>query len=125
MEGLTITTRAAGRCLIVTLRGELDVTNAAMAEQAVSEASVDSYAHLLFDLSELAFMDSTGIRVLIRARRRAGEQDATVALTGLTRSVSRIVDITGLDRAFAIYGSLEEALAARHAEHAAAPEPAD
>jgi anti-anti-sigma factor len=125
MEGLTVSTRAAGRCLIVTLQGELDVTNAAEAEQAVHEASADSDAHLIFDLTKLMFMDSTGIRVLVRTRRRAGEHGATVALAGLTPSVARIVDVTGLNRTFAVHASVDEALAAAPTEHVAAPEPAE
>jgi anti-sigma B factor antagonist len=109
-EQLTVGTRSAGECVVLTLAGELDVTNAAEAEEAVRVTWRDPPSYLVFDLSRLAFMDSTGVRVLVRARRRAAEHEATVALAGLTPSVSRIIELTGLNQAFAIHATVDEAL---------------
>lgn len=123
-DGLDVATRTAGECLIVKLQGELDVTNAATAGQAISDAAEVPHTRLIFDLTGLAFMDSTGIRVLVRAHRMAGERGASVALVGPTPSVSRIIDITGLNRAFTIHATLDEVLASPAADRPAA-EPAD
>lgn len=112
MEQLTVVTHTAGECAILTLAGELDVTNAAEAEEAVRVAWQDSPSRLVFDLTRLTFMDSTGVRVLVRARRRATQSGATVVLAGLTPSVSRIMEVTGLSRAFPIHVTLDEALLA-------------
>jgi anti-sigma B factor antagonist len=114
-EQLTVATHTAGPCVIVALDGDLDVTNAPVAEEAVRAAWEDPHSHMVFDLTRLAFMDSTGVRVLVRARRQAGEHGATIALAGLTPSVSRIVHLTGLNRAFAVHATLGEALAAHSA----------
>jgi anti-sigma B factor antagonist len=112
VEQLTVGTRTAGEYVILTLSGELDVTNAAEAEEAVRAAWQDASSPLVFDLSRLTFMDSTGVRVLVRARRRATQRGGTVALAGLTPSVSRIMEVTGLNRAFSIHATLGEALPA-------------
>jgi anti-sigma B factor antagonist len=109
VEQLTVVTRTAGKCVILTLAGELDVTNAAEAEEAVRVAWQDSPSCLVFDLTRLTFMDSTGVRVLVRARRRAIQDGGTVVLAGLTPSVSRIMEVTGLNRAFPIHATLDEA----------------
>jgi anti-sigma B factor antagonist len=111
-ERLTVVTHTAGECVVLTLAGELDVTNAAEAEEAVRILWQDPPSYLVFDLSRLVFMDSTGVRVLVRARRRAREHEGTIVLAGLTPSVSRIIELTGLDKAFAIHATLGEAFLA-------------
>jgi anti-sigma B factor antagonist len=110
VEQLTVVTHTVGECVVLTLTGELDVTNADQAEEAVRVAWQESPSRLVFDLSRLTFMDSTGVRVLVRARRWATRHGATVVLTGLTPSVARIMEVTGLNRAFAIHATLDEAL---------------
>jgi anti-anti-sigma factor len=125
VEQLTVVTHTAGECVVLTLTGELDVTNAAEAEEAVRVAWQDSPSHLVFDLSRLTFMDSTGVRVLVRARRLATERHGTIALAGLTPSVSRIIEVTGLNQAFAIHATLDEALPACSLSNGTIAEPAD
>ena len=124
-EQLTVVTNTAGECVIVTLAGELDVTNAAEAEEAVRFAWQDSPSCLVFDLSRLTFMDSTGVRVLVRARRRATEHRGVIVLAGLTPSVARILELTGLDQAFAVHPTLDAALLALSVGEPAIAEPAD
>jgi anti-anti-sigma factor len=109
-ERLTIATCTTGPCVVLTFDGELDVTNAEKAEETVL-ACVDVRDRMIFDLSGLGFMDSTGVRVLVRARRWLLERSGTLALAGLTPSVSRIMHVTGLHRAFAIHETLDQALA--------------
>lgn len=125
VEQLTVVTHTAGECVILTLAGELDVTNAAQAEEAVRVVWQGSPSRLVFDLSGLTFMDSTGVRVLVRARRRATEHRRSVALAGLTPSVSRIIEVTGLNQAFAIHATVDEAVPGRSMSNDAIAEPAD
>lgn len=112
MEQLTVVTHTTGECAVLALVGELDVTNADEVEETVRVAWQDPPSYLVFDLSGLTFMDSAGVRVLVRARRRATEHGGTVVLAGLTPSVSRIIEITGLDQVFTIRATLDEALPA-------------
>lgn len=112
VEQLTVVTHTAGECVVLTLSGELDATNAAEADEAVRIAWQDPPSYLVFDLSRLVFMDSTGVRVLVRARRRATEHEGTIVLAGLTPSVSRIIELTGLNQVFTIHATLEQALPA-------------
>jgi anti-sigma B factor antagonist len=125
VEQLTVVTHTARACVILTLAGELDVTNAAEAEEAVRVAWQGSPSCLVFDLSRLTFMDSTGVRVLVQARRWATEHRGTIALAGLTPSVARIMEVTGLNQAFAIHATLDEALPAHSMSHGTIAEPAD
>jgi anti-anti-sigma factor len=112
VEQLTVLTHTAGECMVLALVGELDVTNADEVEEAVRIAWQDPSSYLVFDLSGLMFMDSAGVRVLVRTRRRATEHAGTVVLAGPTSSVSRIIEITGLDQVFTVKATLDEALPA-------------
>jgi anti-anti-sigma factor len=111
-ERLTVVTHTSGECVIVTFAGELDVTNAAEAEQAMRRAWQGQVSHVVFDLTRLTFMDSAGVRILVRARRQAAEHRLSIALAGPTPSVARILELTGVDQAFAVHASVDEALIA-------------
>ena len=60
------------------------------------------------DLSDVEFMDSTGLGVLIGSLKRLREADGSMVLAGIRPSVARVFEITGLDRIFTIHGSLTD-----------------
>jgi anti-sigma B factor antagonist len=96
---------------IVQLGGELDLYNAPIVRKALSEASADGTERVVVDLSSVEFIDSTALGVLIEARSRFGNRKAfMLAAPGL--ETRRALEISGLDRHFAVHGSVEEALAA-------------
>jgi anti-sigma B factor antagonist len=56
---------------------------------------------LIIDLSQVAFLGSTGLAVLIGARHTAAQQGTALQLSGIShRAVARPLQITGLDRLF-------------------------
>jgi anti-sigma B factor antagonist len=63
------------------------------------------------DLSETTFIDSTTLGVLVGGVRRLREQDGDLSLVCSDRNITKIFEITGLDRVFSISPSREEALA--------------
>jgi anti-sigma B factor antagonist len=68
--GFSITTSERGGRVIVLIRGELDLATAPELETAIGE-SVDAGHDVVVDLRELEFMDSSGLRVLVSAHKRA------------------------------------------------------
>ena len=88
-----------GRAVVV-IRGELDLATAPELEAALSER-LDAGQDVVVDLRELAFMDSTGLRVLVaahaRARRRRTPSFLIVRPLPGPRS-SRILAIAGVER---------------------------
>jgi anti-sigma B factor antagonist len=87
------------------LRGELDLSNACTAELHLEEA-LGSKRPLLIDLSELEFLDSTGIALLITA---LGRPDARRIQFVPSESVAvrRVLSLTGLEERLP-YASLED-----------------
>lgn len=86
---------------VVVLVGQLDLATAAIAQRAVERATdtrpaaADGSAALdvVFDMTDLTFMDSTGLTVLLSAVRRGN----AVRLRRPTSLVRRVIDITGLE----------------------------
>lgn len=62
-----ITSADAGGITVLTVTGEIDLTNADVLQRAVDRTSANS---VVLDLSRVAYLDSSGIRALDRSRRR-------------------------------------------------------
>jgi anti-sigma B factor antagonist len=66
--------------------------------------------HVLADLREVTFLDSTGLGALIGGLKRLRARDGSLTLVIGTDRIQRIFRITGLDRAFALRPSVQEAI---------------
>jgi anti-sigma B factor antagonist len=98
--------------VVVRLGGELDVYNAGLVREALSEAVGRGKPRLVVDLQEVSFMDSTLLGVLVEARTRAANRRAfMLAAAGL--EVRRALEVSGLDRHFEVHESVDSALAAK------------
>ncbi len=94
---------------VLRLKGELDVSSSAALEdelQRVNGASV-----IVLDLSELAFIDSTGLGVLVKTHQRMREEGDQLAVVEGSGQVKRLLELTGLDRQLRLISSAEELLA--------------
>ena len=94
------------------LAGELDVADVAQVEQALDAAIADSSGAFLVDLVELEFLDSSGIRVLLRTRALLGREDRTLVLVCPPGPVRRALDITCVADLFTIYETRDGAATA-------------
>ena len=96
----------------VALAGELDIAEVPRLEQALDGAIADSAGAFAVDLSELEFLDSSGIRLLLRARALLGREDRTLLLICPHGPVRKAIELTGVSDLFAIYPSRDAAAAA-------------
>jgi anti-anti-sigma factor len=83
---------------IVTVSGELDISNADALEATVSSIAAKRPERLIFDLSGLRFMDSAGIAVLLGAAAKVN----AVHLRAPSPAVRRVVELTGLTEVLSI-----------------------
>ena len=101
-----------GDACVVKLAGELDLYNAPRVREALAEACKNAPARVVVDLSEVEFIDSTALGVLIEARTRLDNRRAfLLAAPGL--ETRRALEISGLDRHFTVHDSVSEALVAK------------
>ncbi len=91
----------AGAPPVVRLRGELDVAGAPEL-RSVLYPMLDDGQSVVVDCSELHFLDSTGLGVLIWAHKRAREHGREVRLRATSGAVAKVLDITGLDEILAV-----------------------
>jgi anti-sigma B factor antagonist len=78
---------------IVVLAGELDISTAGSLEKIVVSVVSGSPTRLIFDLSELRFVDSAGIAVLVGAAKKV----QTINLRNPSSIVARVIELTGLE----------------------------
>jgi anti-sigma B factor antagonist len=81
---------------VVALEGEIDLAAAPEAERRIAEAEARKPALLVVDLREVTFMDSSGLRVLLTAHRRAEQAGRGFALVKGGQAVGRLLEVTGL-----------------------------
>lgn len=96
---------------VVSAEGEVDVSTAPALRQRLYE--LPESAKVVVDLSEVTFLDSTGLGVLVAALKRVRESDAggDLRLVVTRPQVSKVLEVTGLSTVFSVFSSLDEALA--------------
>jgi anti-anti-sigma factor len=92
------------------LAGELDVAEVQRLEHAVDEAVAASDGAFAIDLCDLEFLDSSGIRVLLRARALLARQERAFLLVCPHGPVRRALELTGVSDLFVMYRSREDAV---------------
>ena len=109
--GEAVTEHPAPGTLVAALRGEVDVTNAEELVGQVAAEATNEVERLVLDLSELSFLDSSGIRALIGLVRRVQARGAlAVAVVPEGAPVERIFEITRMEELVPLVRSREEAL---------------
>src|SRR5579862_4612634 len=90
----------AGDCAVLQVTGELDVYAAPMLRERIRELAAKSAVHLVADLSQVDFLDSTGLGALVGGLSRLRGDGGSLALVVTTPPILRIFQITGLTKAF-------------------------
>jgi anti-sigma B factor antagonist len=109
---LSLTESTVGAHVIVQVRGEVDVHSAPLLRDRLTEVIEDGSKSVIVDLSELGFIDSTGLGALVAARNHGAERSAAVRIVCPSERLLKLFRITGLHEVFAIYDSVAEAVAA-------------
>jgi len=107
-----LSVETVGEACVVKLAGELDLYNAPQVREALTKACDDSPTRVVVDLSDVEFIDSTALGVLIEARTKVHNRRAFL-LAGPGLETKRALEISGLDRHFTVHESVSEALLAK------------
>lgn len=97
MTLLELTTETDGTLVRLALEGELDIASAGQVERELERIERDAPATVVLDLRRLAFMDSTGLRIIVSADARAREQSRRLVVVRGPEAVQRIFRMTRLD----------------------------
>lgn len=99
-----------GDAVVVTAAGELDLAVADQLRDCLVEAIGTDPRHLVIDFSDVTFVDSTILGVLVGARSRLGRNSDRLQLVVSNPSVIRLLRLTGLDQVFTIRSTRDQAL---------------
>ncbi|WP_297436297.1 anti-sigma F factor antagonist [uncultured Clostridium sp.] len=103
--------KSKGKLLIVELSGELDHHSAQEVRTKVDDR-LDrlDVKKLIFDFSEVSFMDSSGIGVIIGRYKKLSIRNGIVGIASVSGSIKRIFELSGIFKIIKVYKSVDEAV---------------
>ena len=93
---------------VLRVAGELDYGECATFRMHIDRILRGTPAATIVDLSDLDFLDSSGLGVLLGALRRAREREGSVRIVCARENVLKIFRITGLDKTFPIFSDIAQ-----------------
>ncbi|HEX6761353.1 MAG TPA: STAS domain-containing protein [Gaiellaceae bacterium] len=94
----------------ISLAGEIDLYTAPEFKQQLLEVIGEGATHVIVDLTSTTFIDSTTLGVLVGGLRRLRTADGRMTIVCSDPNITKIFEITGLDRVFDLTESRAEAL---------------
>lgn len=107
---LAVTKQGVQGVPVVAVSGEVDVYAAPALRDGLTDLLQDG-SSVIADLTDVGFLDSTGLGALVAARTAAGNRGAALLLVCTHERILKLFTITGLDGVFTIHDSVEAALA--------------
>lgn len=103
-------------CVVATIAGELDLSNADVLRTRLVETLDRPVRDVIVDLGDLSFIDSAGLSAFVAARKHAQNRGVTFSLAAPQYAVSRVLQLTGLNGLFCVFATVEAARLASSAE---------
>jgi anti-sigma B factor antagonist len=108
---MELTTREDGHVTIMSVQGDLVIGEAeATFKRTVTRLLEEGKVNLLVDLSEVGFLDSSGLGALVRAMTNSQKEGGQTKLLNAGPQVRRLLEMTKLDSVFEIHDDLERAV---------------
>jgi anti-sigma B factor antagonist len=105
------TEELGGDAYLIALAGEVDLYTAPEFKQQLLDVIAKGGKDVVVDFSDTTFIDSTTLGVLVGGVKRLRTNDGQLSLVCSDRNITKIFEITGLDRVFTIYPTRDDAVA--------------
>ena len=109
---MEIATEHLDSIVLVRVKGRLFSSDAKAVEDGFAAALSAAVPHLAIDLTELDYISSAGLRVLLKLAKQVQRARGKVVLFGLRPNVREVFSITAFDRIFSIHSDRAAAVAA-------------
>ncbi|WP_293315220.1 STAS domain-containing protein [Mycobacterium sp.] len=97
---------------VISVSGEIDLVTAPALEQAIGTVVADGPTALVIDLSGVEFLGSVGLKILAATYEKLGVKSAEFGVVARGPATRRPIHLTGLDKTFPLYPTLDDALTA-------------
>src|SRR5205807_4811154 len=104
------TEQLSGDSYVISLAGEVDLYTAPEFKQQLLEVIGQGAKSVIVDFTNTTFIDSTTLGVLVGGVKRLRSNDGQLSLVCSDRNITKIFEITGLDRVFTIHASRDAAI---------------
>jgi anti-sigma B factor antagonist len=94
-----------GDWTVLRVQGEIDLSNASVLRRRIMDEIRRGHLSIAVDLSELDFLDASGLAVLIAGRRMTEEVSGSLTLITPSPQVRKVLQVSGLDKVFAMSGT--------------------
>ncbi|MGH3022336.1 MAG: STAS domain-containing protein [Gaiellaceae bacterium] len=105
------TEQASSETYVIALTGEIDLYTAPDFKQQLLDVIGQGAKHVVVDLTDTTFIDSTTLGVLVGGVKRLRPNGGQLTIVCSDRNITKIFEITGLNRVFPIHPTRSEALA--------------
>ena len=108
--GLTITDAEIGGITVAQCKGEMDTNTAAAAGEKLDELIERGVTKLLLDFSEISFLSSAGLRVLLAASKKINAANGQLRICHMNDEVRAVFDVTGFAGIIGVFDDVTSAL---------------
>ena len=105
---MQIATTPGSDRFVITVSGEVDLASSPELDTAIIAAIESGATSVVIDLTDVSFMDSSGLGVIVRGLKRCREADKDLDLVITNERVLKVFGITGLDQVIPIHDSIED-----------------
>ena len=95
---------------IVRLSGRMDVESSPAVRQTLLELAGQGFTNLIVDLTQVDFMDSSGLSALVTGMKVLRKSNGVLSLCGPNSQIRTVLHLTMLDNVFAVFDDLDQAL---------------
>ena len=96
---------------VLTLSGRLNALTAPDLKEQMKRLIGEGYLNLIVDLTDVPFIDSSGLAAMVSGLKAARQEEGTLKLAGLNEQTMTVFKLTLLDRVFKFYPDANAALA--------------
>jgi anti-anti-sigma factor len=112
VEEAWLSSQSRGDCIVITIRGDLDIVTSPQLDECLSAAE-RTHTRFILDLTDVDFLDTSALAVIVGHWKKAEAAGGTLALAGARYRYTKTLWITGLADKLTLYETVDEGVLAQ------------
>ena len=112
MEAAWLSSQIRGDCMVVKIRGDLDIVTSPQLDECLAVAGA-THSRIILDLTDVDFLDTSALAVIVGHWKKAEAAGGTLALAGARYRYTKTLWITGLADKLTLYQTVDEGVRAQ------------